>query len=331
MSEISSSIWNQDKNGEWKLYFNSNIDFSPPSHTNKEEKKLIKNIDESDKNLLLGTLVMTPKGIGHLIKSLDGTAHVRFNQDINEYQFPINEVTNTFICFILFIIKGSIETIRLKLKASGKVENIFEELSKIKKINISNNNYSLIYKKTELKNETTFEQLKLKDNAKMLILEIKELEKKITRFQIIQKYWYCYNRDGICFSVNENIKLLGISLYCSNENKVINGNIKISEGNSMLGKVFLEENFEIPPSTDKLSPSYKIKFSKPVFCKKNVDYAIILSVNNGANCYSGSNGKFDVQGDKGIIFTFKKIEGNRGGSTANVGNFPELFYHLIKN
>lgn len=331
MSEISSSIWNQDKNGEWKLYFNSYLDFSPPSHKNKEEKKLIKTTDESDKNLLLGTLVMTPKGIGHLIKSLDGTAHVRFNQDINEYQFPINEVTNTFICFILFIIKGSIDTIRLKLKASGKVENIFEELSKIKKININNNNYSLIYKKTELKNETTFEQLKLKDNTKMLILEIKELEKKITRFQIIQKYWYCYNRDGICFSVNENIKLLGISLYCSNENKVINGNIKISEGNSMLGKVLLEENVEIPPSTDKLSPSYEIKFSKPVFCKKNVDYAIILSVNNGANCYSGSNGKFDVQGDKGIIFTFKKIEGNRGGSTANVGNFPELFYHLIKN
>ena len=57
MSEISSSIWNQDKNGDWKLYFNTDSEIS---QKNKEQQKFKKtNINISDKNLLLGTLVMT--------------------------------------------------------------------------------------------------------------------------------------------------------------------------------------------------------------------------------------------------------------------------------
>ena len=97
MSEIESSIWNQDKNGDWKLYFNTDSEISKISPQNKEEKTSKKdNINVSDKNLLLGTLVMTSKGIGRLIKSIDGIAHIRFNQDVNEYEFPINEVSNIF-------------------------------------------------------------------------------------------------------------------------------------------------------------------------------------------------------------------------------------------
>ena len=40
MSEISSSIWNQDKNGDWKLYFNTDSEIS---QKNKEQQKLKKN------------------------------------------------------------------------------------------------------------------------------------------------------------------------------------------------------------------------------------------------------------------------------------------------
>ena len=329
MSEIESSIWNQDKNGDWKLYFNPDSEPSQISPQNKEEQKSKKNnINISDKNLLLGTLVMTSKGIGRLIKSIDGIAHIRFNQDNNEYEFPMNEVSNTFNCYISFILKGNIDKIRLKLKVSGKVENIFEELEKIKKINLNSSNYFLIYNKTILKNETTFEQLKLENNTKMLILEIAEKEYKISRYQFVQKFWYCYNQDGICFSPSENIKLLGISLYCPHDNKVMNGTIKILEGNSFAGKVLMEENAEVQPSSNKSNPLAKIKLNKSVFCKKNLDYIISFSANANTNCYSGSKGKSFIEGEKGVNFTFKKVEGNKGGSSVEVGNFPELFYCL---
>ena len=42
MSDISPSIWNQDNNGEWKLYFNTDSDISSPSQKNKEEQKIKK-------------------------------------------------------------------------------------------------------------------------------------------------------------------------------------------------------------------------------------------------------------------------------------------------
>ena len=106
MSDISPSIWNQDNNGEWKLYFNTDSDISSPSQKNKEEQKIKKSLNTSDKNLVLGTLVMTPEGIGRLIKSADGIAHIRFNQEIKEHQFKINEISSTFNCYISFINNG---------------------------------------------------------------------------------------------------------------------------------------------------------------------------------------------------------------------------------
>ena len=328
MSDISSSIWNQDKNGEWKLYFNTDSNKSSLPLENRDEEKLKKtNIIISDKNLVLGTLVMTPKGIGRLIKNIDGIAHIKFNEDIKEHEFKVEEISNVFNCYIIFILKDTIDTIRLKLKVSGNVENIFEELSKLNRIDQTNYiNYSLIYNKTILQNETTFEQLKLKNNTKILIIEKLETEFKISRFGTVQRYWLSYNQDGICFSPSEDIKLLGISLYCAYDNRIINGTIKITEGQMFNGKTLYEENAEIQPNSNKLNPTIKINFRRPVFCKKNNDYGILFITNIKASIFSGSKGKKVVEGEKGINFTFKNLQGNRGGTTIDMGNFPEIYY-----
>ena len=67
MSEISPSIWQQNEKGDWKLYFNTDMELNTSSSNNIEQIK-IKNNNISAKNLILGTLVITPKGIGRLIK-----------------------------------------------------------------------------------------------------------------------------------------------------------------------------------------------------------------------------------------------------------------------
>ena len=133
MSVISSSIWNQDNIGEWKLYFNTNSDIPQSSINTEKEKSKKNNTNISDKNISQGTLVMTPKGIGRLIKSIDNIAHLRFNQEIKEEQIPLNEISNVFNCYITFMRKSDVEIIRLKLPVEGTVQNIFEELSKLKK------------------------------------------------------------------------------------------------------------------------------------------------------------------------------------------------------
>lgn len=74
---------------------------------------------------------MTQKGIGRLIKNNEKIGIIRFKQD-KEEQFPINEVNNYFNCFI-YDYSNSLNIIRLKLKVLGKIDDIFDELEKIKK------------------------------------------------------------------------------------------------------------------------------------------------------------------------------------------------------
>ena len=274
---MSQSIWNQDEKGEWKLYFNTQTDLSlSSSQNNKEEQKQKTNVNKSEKNLCLGNLVMTPKGIGHIIKKLEGIAYIRFNQDNNEYKYSMKEISNYLVSYLIFSSKGNNDIIRLKLKVDGKVENIFEELIKIKKINIENDKYSLIYNKTLLKNENTFEQLKLKNNEKILIIKTKLKEKKVNRFTLINDYWYSYKQDGISFSVSKNIKLLGVGLYRSHTNREIQGVLKILQGNSITDKVIAETNATITPSSNQSNCIFKIMLQKPLTCLKNKDYSIFF-------------------------------------------------------
>ena len=325
MTEISPSIWSQDKNGKWKLYFNTGQEQPPHAYASHKKEQKNKNKNISEKNLMLGTLMMTPKGIGRLIKNDNGIAYIRFNQNVQEYQFPIESVSNFFYCFIVYMIKGNIDIIRLKLKAGGIVENICEELSKINKINLQKFNYYLLYNKSLLKNETSFEQLNLPNNAKILIYESSELEYKISRYQIIQKYFYCNYQDGITFSVTKDIYILGAGIFCSQENS-IKGTLKILEGPHITSKVLMEENAEILPS--KSASVSKIKFSKGVLCKKNMDYSLIFISNISTNTYSGAKGSININGEQDVQFTFKRLIGNKGSTNPTYGNFPEIYYYI---
>ena len=79
MSEISPSIWQQNEKGEWKLYFNSDLEInnSSSNNNNLEQVKIKKN-NYLENNLILGTLVMTQKGIGRLIKNNVKIGIIRF-------------------------------------------------------------------------------------------------------------------------------------------------------------------------------------------------------------------------------------------------------------
>lgn len=329
MSTIPSSIWNQDKFGKWKLFFNTEQDIS---FSNKiDKKKEQKNINLHDKNLIQGTLVMTPKGIGRLIKSLNGIGYIRFSQEVKEEEFPLNEISNIFTCYVTIMKKENMEKIRLKLPVEGTVQNIFEELAKLEKISNEFNSYSLIYNKNRLKQDNSFDQIKIENNAKILLLSDSEVivEKKINRFVKENRGWrYSVSKDAICFSPSEDIKLLGASIYCIVDSDIINnitGYLKVVEGQSHLGKVLVEESIEIPKAPIS-NMRKKIKFKKNIICKKNMDYTISIFTNNIGRAYCGFNGKPLVEGEDGINFTFKKGNNRDTLSSPLMGNFPELFY-----
>jgi len=218
---------------------------------------------------------------------------------------------------------------RLKMKVSGKVEDIFTELTKLKKINPDENNYYLVYNKNKLNNENTFEQLNLMNNAKLLITSKNKIAYSVSRYINIRQYWYIYPLDGICFSSSQKIKLIGVGLFgCHDNNKIINGTLRILDGPSLMNKTIIEENVEVQPSNNKLGAITKIYFPKPVFCGKNQDYSIVFTTKTNGNSFYGTNGKAEIEGEKGVFFSFKRVQGKNGGTGVESGNFPELYYYL---
>ena len=329
MTEISPSVWQQNEKGEWRLYYNTNLQLNnTPKTNNKNEQPKNKKENISEKHLLLGTLVMTPKGIGRLIKNNEGTGIIRFKDKLIEEKFPIKEITNDFNCFIYDYSDG-MNIIRLKLKVLGNIDDIFEELQKIKKINTNEINYSLIYKGMLLKKDYTFEQLNIQNNCKILLLVEYNIKYTLSRFPLIGEFWYTYAVDGICFTPSQTIKLIGIGLYGSHENKLIDSTLKILEGPSLSSKILYEENIEISPGINKNNALSKFFFLKSILCKQEKEYSIVLLSKTLSNCYYGQQGKPLIEGEKGVIFTFKRIQGAiRGGSGIESGNFPEFYYSI---
>lgn len=329
MLDTSPSIWQQDNHGDWKLYFNTESNkVSPLSSSNKDQLKTQKdNNDLSQNNIILGTLVMTPKGIGRLIKKNNNIGTIRFNKDGKEDNFPMEIISNNFNCFIFNYLNGVKITIRLKLKVSGKVSDIFTELEKIKKINLNENNFLLLFNKEIIKKENTFEQINIFNNSKILLIA-KKIVYTISRYINTKQYWYMFTLDGICFSPSQTIKLIGVGLYGSNENKIISAILKILDGPSVGSKSIFEENIEISPSTNTINAINKFYFPNPIVCKKNQDYSIILNSKTTANIFYGTNGKNYIDGEKGVGFFFKKIQGKNGGTGVETGNFPEFYYYL---
>lgn len=328
MSEISNSIWNIGKNGEWKLYFNTEPIFIYPKRI--ISKILTKSNKTLGQNLAIGSLVITPKGIGTIIKNIGGFAFIRFKQDIKEYQFPLKEISNYFNCYITFIANGIIDTLRLKLKISGNVSDITKHLLKIKKIDPYKNRYKFIYNQNILKKDNTFEKLNISNNAKILILEFKRQSKSIvSRFKTIRKNLHIFEQDGISFSVSKDIELLGLGLYNPSLNRTqLIGDFVILEGGSTMGKTLYRKKIKIKYSEDETNVISKIKFSKSILIKKDTDYSLIFLPKVVTAIYAGDNGKSFIEGDKGANFTFKNLLGNKGKSNNLYGNFPELYYYV---
>jgi hypothetical protein len=328
MTEISPSIWQQNENGDWRLYFNSESEMSNISGNNNDKIKTKKNyLTSSQQNLILGTLVMTSKGIGRLIKIIENHGIIKFKNDNKEEKIPLNEITNTFNCFI-HIYSNGVNIIRLKMKVLGKVGDIFEELEKSKKLNIIEYNNLLVYNGMSLNNEQTFEQLNVKNNCKFLLINNYIVKYTISRFLNVSQFWFTYTIDGICFSPSQKIKLIGIGLYGSHENKIMQATMKILDGPSISSNVIYEENIEVAPGISKFNPISPIMFSKAITCKQNQDYSVLLLTRTTSNCYYGQQGKSLIEGEKGVTFTFKKIVGRNSGSSIESGNFPEFYYYL---
>jgi hypothetical protein len=326
---IQQSLWKLDDKSNWRLVFG---DEKANEGTTKQSELALKTVLDtlsSRKKLKLGSLVMTPKGIGRLIGLENGNANVKLQSGDNEQiAFSESEVDPELDIYIC--IKAEVENwYRLRIPANGTVETIKQAANEVGILNSGTNDFVFIYNGEELKDELFLDQLNVRNNAKFLLCQTKMTQFKVSRYVNTYTWWYFSGTDGITFTSNKKIKLGGLGLYGSHESKVLKGTLKVFEGNtSDKGNTLYDELVEVPASSDQNNAITMINFKKPVTIKADTDYTIQLD-NSGeyVYIYYGSGSKATIEGEKGVVFTIKYTPGSSWGSSVESGNFPELIYY----
>ena len=62
--------------------------------------------------------------------------------------------------------------------------------------------------------------------------------------------------------------------------------------------------------------------------QQGMNYTFQFVSDSQVYTYYGTNGKKDVEGEKGVQFTFTFTQGSSHGSGVESGNFPEIYYQL---
>jgi hypothetical protein len=325
-NEKKQSIWRQTEEGDWKLFFNVSED----SISKAESESHIKTIFDmaGKKGLKMGSLVMTPGGIGRLIRLDNRKATVKFMKEDREEVFDEAVVKSEFPVYLRILDRDFSNWYRVVVPANGSMETLKKLIEEIQIIDSNTSNYILIHNGVEIKDEFFFDQMDLRVNAKLLLCGLKMTHSKLNRFNTTYNWWYTYNTDGITFSVNKRIKLAGVGLYGSHESKVQNGTLKIFEGTvTSMGSLLYEDAVEVSAAPDQNNSVIPINFKKPVNLKPHIDYTIQLLCTNYCYLYYGGGGKATIEAERGVEFYFKYTLGSSHGSGIESGNFPEFYYY----
>lgn len=325
---LRQSIWKQNSAGDWKLFFNTDLILPSEEEIENENKFTFDSHFPLKKKLIMGSLVMTPKGIGRMKKLDEKIATIKFLKTDTEETFEENMISPEFSIYLKILDKEFSSWYRLSVPANGTVEQLKKIIEELQIFDTNFSNYLLLYNGCELKDEYFFDQLDMKPNAKLLICGLKMIQSKIQRFNLVYNWWYTYNCDGVTFSVNKKIRLCGVGLYGSHESKVQNGNLKLFVGNtSAMGQLFYDEPIEIPAAPDQNNAISSVYLKKPVTINPNQEYTIELICTNYCYLYYGSGGKANIISDNGIEFTFKYTPGSSHGTGVESGNFPEFYFY----
>jgi hypothetical protein len=297
----------------------------------------------------LGSLVMTPMGIGSLIKMQNNLSTVKFIEEDKVESFDENLVVTEFPVYIKILMdQGRMNCYRMNMPVKADICQFKQMINNLQILNSEECDFNLIYNAEELPDNLAFSKIiGLRSEAKFLIGGMRETEYKLLRYTSTEEYWYC-NPDAIVFSVNKKIKLSGVGLYISMDGVIQTGSITIHEvedlarnsghsrGRGRRSNIDNEDNYResllfsdsvsVPDvSSDPNNKVHKISFRKPVKIKPFSNYKLELSCNSSTETWYGLGAKSSQLGDRNVKFTFNSA----GYETSSIqGNFAEFYYYL---
>ena len=151
------------------------------------------------------------------------------------------------------------------------------------------------------------------------------------RFGSVSGKW-SYNglsTDYLGLTVDRDIKLLGISLFGSENNSYkVTLAVKNADNNITIVSKSGTYPSKILPSKCHRYHGYEVLFDSAVLLKKNIRYNIEAFITGPAS-ERGQKG-FDTVKESGVTFTFSKIEGkvDTNGTSHCGGQFPEFLFSV---
>ena len=151
------------------------------------------------------------------------------------------------------------------------------------------------------------------------------------RFGSVNGIWN-YNglsTDYLGFTVDRDIKLLGISLFGSENNSYkVALEVKNADNNTTIVSKSGTYPSNILPSKRHRYHGYEVFFDSAVLLKKNITYNIEAFI-TGPTSERGVKG-FDTVKESGVTFTFSKILGkvDSHGTSHSCGQFPEFLFSV---
>jgi hypothetical protein len=333
MKNHEQSVWKFSSN-EWRLFY----DIKNNSDLNETY------IPDIKKSFKLGSLVMTPKGIGRLLHHDEIISKVKFINSDEQIIFDTVDISTNFYIFLKIFVFCPAPYYRIELPANGDVDTIRKVIANLN-IFKQNFEYSMMYN-SKILNSGYFDQLDFKKDAKILVYGLKKEEHVLKRYSEVCDGWYSSTNDSIVFNVDRKISICGLGYYGSNQNKTIIGNLKILElseeientrgrgrgrirrtrFNNRINDNLLEMRVEIPPVESASNCIHPIRFKK-ITISPNVDYFIEMEILDPCDVYYGTSYSTQYIESSGVTFKFLSSEVSDSSSPTE-GNFPEIYYYV---
>lgn len=319
---VKTPSWVLDQNGKWELYFNNAEMTAKKEETEEIEVEKLEGMKRSD-DLVLGTLVMTPDGIGRLVKTDEATSTVKFIQSEKQTNYRTNEVANFFKVLIKCVDSKSQQWLSFKVPANGSVDLLKALISTALESQISS--FTLIYNGVEMEDDKFFDQLNIKSCATILMYKMNEKAGMLDRFTTSYTYWYSYANDGLGFSTDKNCKLTGIALWGSHESKIQNLTVKVLEGTWQNHSILFEDTVMVPAAPNQNDSKMPTMFKKKIRIKANTKYIIHTMAKDYCYMYYGGGGKKIIE-ENGVTWTFEHVAGSPFGTSGDTGNIPRIYF-----
>lgn len=332
-------VWSIDDSDEWNLFTNTRAELTVTKSDKKDDKKPTKGKSASDKSAFYfmktkaetkGSVIHTPLGYGIIqdFKPEERVITVKVNNVTKD--FKRSEVSYEIPLNFTFLTNSS----KFETTVYFPIHmTVTEMLAKIEEMEVGGqvvNSKRVFYTGKELTpSALSLEKFGFLPEAKLLVIMTLGKPYTINRFANITSSWNYgpSSVDGITFTVNKDIRIIGFGLYVpNNPGKSLPGVYKFLQGNDAKGSPIVTKEVtlsqEMPDVTDRV---YRAMFDRPVAIKAGVQYSCVCELKNGTSFY-GSSGKSIVTGEKDVTFTFASCIGSQNGTGTGSGQMPEIYY-----